>query len=83
MINQNFHAIRASIISRQKGNEYLILSTKSACKKCSPSTFEKGVGKFDIITTFEPPERMPFPTHSPPLPKPLPKLIVGHKGKQC
>ena len=75
MINQNFHAIRASIISGQKGNEYLTLSTKSACKKCSPSTFEKGVGKFDIITTFEPPERMPFPTHSPPLPKLLPKLI--------
>ena len=81
MINQKFHAIRASIISGQKGNEYLILSTKSACKKCSPSTFEKGVGKFDIITTFEPPERMPFSTPSPPLPKPLPKLIVGHKGK--
>ena len=81
MINQKFHAIRASIISGQKGNEYLILSTKSACKKCSPSTFEKGVGKFDIITTFEPPERMPFPTHSPPLLKSLPKLIVGHKGK--
>ena len=58
MINQNFHAIRASIISGQKGNEYLILSTKSACKKCSPSTFEKGVEKFDIITTFEPPERI-------------------------
>ena len=57
MINQKFHAIRASIISGQKGNEYLILSTKSACKKCSPSTFEKGMGKFDIITTFEPPER--------------------------
>ena len=81
MINQNFHAIMASIISGQKGNKYLIFSTKSACKKCIPSTFEKGVGKFDIITTFEPPERMPFPTHSPPLPKPLPKLIVGHKGK--
>ena len=76
MINQNFGAIRAPIISGQKGNEYLILSTKSACKKCSPSTFEKGVGTFDIITTFEPLERMPFPTHSPPLPKPLPKLIL-------
>ena len=75
MINQKFHAIRASIISGQKGNEYLNLSTKSACKKCSPSTFEKGVGKFDIITTFEPPERMPFSTPFPPLPKPLPKLI--------
>ena len=61
MINQKFHAIRASIISGQKGNEYLILSTKSACKKCSLSTFEKGVGKFDIITTFEPP---PFSTPS-------------------
>ena len=81
MINQNFCAIRASIISGQKGNEYLILSTKSACKMCSPSTFEKGVGKFDIITTFEPPERMPFPTHSPPLLKPLLKLLVSYKGK--
>ena len=57
MINQNFHTIRASIISEKKGNEYLIFSTKNACKKCSPSTFEKGVGKFDIITTFEPLER--------------------------
>ena len=81
MINQNFHAIRASIISGQKGNKCLSLSTKSACKKCIPSTFEKDVGKFDIITTFEPPERMPFSTPSPPLSKPLPKLIVGHKGK--
>ena len=81
MINQNFHAIRASIISGQKGNEYLILSTKSAYKKCSPLTFEKGMGKFDIIITFEPLERMTFLTHSPPLLKPLPKLIVGHKGK--
>ena len=75
MINQNFHAIRASIISGQKGNEYLTLSTKSACKKCIPSAFEKGMGKFDIITTFEPLERMPFLTHSPPLLKLLPKLI--------
>ena len=81
MINQNFHVIRASIISGQKGNEYLILSTKSACKTCSPSTFEKGVGKFDIITTFEPSERMLFPTHFPSLFKLLSKLIVGHKGK--
>ena len=64
MIHQNFCAIRASIISEQKGNEYLTLSTKSAYKKCSLLTFEKGVGKFDIITTFEPLERMPFPTHS-------------------
>ena len=76
MINQNFHAIRASIISGQKGNEYLILSTKSACKTCSPSTFEKGMGTFDIITTFEPLERKPFSTPSPPPPKPLPKLIT-------
>ena len=81
MINQNFYAIRASIISGQKGNEYLILSIKSAYKKCSLSTFEKDMRKFDIITTFEPLKRMPFPTHSSPLPKPLPKLIVGHKGK--
>ena len=75
MINQNFHAIRASIISGQKRNEYLIFSTKSACKMCSPSTFEKGVGKFDIITTFEPLERMPFSTPFSPLTKPLSKLI--------
>ena len=81
MINQNFHAIRASIISGQKGNECLIFSIKSAYKKCSPSTFEKGMGKFNIIITFEPPERIPFPIHSPPLPKLLPKLIVDHKGK--
>ena len=64
MINQNFCAIRASIISEQKGNEYLILSTKSACKKCILSTFEKGIEKFDIITTFEPSERIPFSTYS-------------------
>ena len=76
MINQNFHAIRASIISEKKGNEYLTLSTKSAYQKCNPLTFEKGVGKFDIITTFEPHQRMPFSTPSPPLPKPLPKLIT-------
>ena len=81
MINQKFYAIRALIISGQKGNEYLILSTKSVCKKGSPSTFEKGVGKFEIITTFDPPKRMPFSTPSPPLPKPLPNLIVVHKGK--
>ena len=73
MINQKFHAIRASIISGQKGNEYLILSTKSACKKCSPSTFEKGVGKFDIITTFEPPKEC----HSPPIPHPFPSHYLS------